>query len=812
MKNLTKICLAVILLLLSNLSPALNAGEVLNYRVVTEVSEISAYQTDRGVAYRLDNGDWLQIEGSPEIPYKIIKLALPPNSRAASISATGAEIWNMAHGSDMTWFEGDIQTDIDMVYSPAPQNADIYSSNDIMPGKYAEIISQGQMGSQPIVNIAVYPIQYRPAGGDVVLIGKIEIVLQLEYSPVLYSRSNPPGSELLSELVDNPGSISGSSLGLSSGNGPVPGNMTMGIGAEYLVITSGELAPAFYPFVAWKNQKGIVTELVLIEDILPRYSGVDDAARLREYLKDAYADGARWVLLGGDEDIIPIRYAYPGNVSTAPALKKQQITDLYFADLTGEWDVDGDHIYGETSDDSPDIYPELCIGRIPAESPQDVEHWVEKALIYEQNPNDGDYSYLTKGLFITADQMRDLNEHTSLAGQMPDNFEVDYSRCAEEPSGGSHSPTQPTGETVKQVMDEGWGFISNLNHGGFYYYASMTPGYNETPRSSFFGDSLYHETYADAIIHMNDTHKYGVHYSISCYNAAYDFDKEVFWPGPFITNNSFMEAYLFLPNKGGVAYLGNTRWGWVSSSYQLEMKFLEYVFQDTVRYLSIAETMSKLYYPAKRDIGFGHSLFGDPEMQIWASIPTPLDLSAPTEIELDTTSIAVTVTTESGPAADTKVTVWKPGEFYLRSLTDSDGRLEIPLNLISPGEMYVTAISRDHIPAVDTILVHLQSGVNDDGSDGLPQRTELQSNFPNPFNAATSISFTLASAGRVALEVFDIGGRKVKTLINSQFESGEHSVIWNGRSDYGDEIASGTYFCRLKTTNENIVRKMVFLK
>ena len=810
MKNLTKTYLAVILLLLSALPPALAADNALNYKVTTRWDEISIDHMVNGDQYRLADGDCLAIEGSPEIPYKIVRLALPPNTKAVGIVANGTSIRNMAHGVSLTWFEGEIKTDIEEQYSPAPQNARAYSSDDFMPGRYAEIISQGQMGSQGIATVAVYPIQYKPLSGDITLVGTINLSLQLQNNPIPISNNNPVGIELLSDIVDNPDQVVPCGPDAPS-LGPVPGGTVLGIGAEYLVITSGELAPAFYPFVFWKNQKGILTELVLIEDILPRYEGEDDAARLREYLKDAYADGAHWILLGGDEDIIPIRYAYPGNVSSPPILKKQQVTDVYYEDLTGDWDVDGDGIYGETSNDSPDIYPEVYVGRIPAESPEDVSNWVGKAIMYEQNPNDGDYAYLTKGLFITADQMRDLNEHTALAGQMPSNFDVDYSRLAEEPSGGSSAPTQPTGETVRDVMDEGWGFVSNLNHGGFYYYAAMTPGYNQNPRSNFYGDTLYFDDNADCLAHLSPSHKYGVHYSISCYTAAYDFDKEVFWAGPFLSNNTFMEAYLFLPEKGGVAFLGNTRWGWVSSSYQLEMKFLEYVFQDTVRYLSVAETMSKLYYPYKTDIGYGHNLFGDPEMKIWANTPTPLSMSAPAEIPIDTSYITITVSDNSGPAANTKVTVWKPGELYYRDVTNGDGELTVALNLTSPGEIYVTAIAQDYIPAIDTIVAHSQSAIGDD-DNSLPKVTSLANNYPNPFNVSTAIAFSLAHDSYVTLDIYDIGGRKVKTLANSQYESGEHSVTWNGRADSGDEIASGTYFYRLHTDDKNIIKKMVLLK
>jgi len=812
MKKFVNTFTAIILLIISNLPTTLLADEIYTYNVTTNLSEISVTETERGAIYYFEPDNYTDISGAPEIPFKIIRLALPPNTKISSVTANGSRINSIAHNLDYAWNEGEMKTDIDATYDPAPKDMAIYNSSDLYPGKYIELLNYGVMGAQPLACFAIYPIQYRPIDGELMMVGEINIEIHLNSNLLPQSGPLPEAINIVRQMVNNPEGISIQAPSLTSGDGTIPGGTIMGIGAEYLIITSGELAPAFYPFAVWKNQKGLLTEIVLIEDVLARYSGEDDAARLREYLKEAHLAGAKWVLLGGDEDIIPIRYAYPGNVNSAPELKNQQVSDLYFADLNGNWDVDGDGTYGEYVHDQPDIYPEVYVGRIPAVSPEEVEIWVNKALMYEQNPNNGDYDYLTRGLFIINDQMRDLNQHIELAGLMPDNFYVDNSSCAEEPSGGALEPTQPSGEQIVAAMNQGWGYISNHNHGGFYYYAARTPGYNNSPRSDMYGDTIRYTEQAGALSHLDESNKYGVHYSISCYNAAYDFDKEVFWPGPFITNNSFMEAFLFLPEKGGVAYLGNTRWGWVSSSSLLEKKFVEYVFSDTARQLAVAETLSKLYYPTKRDLGYGHTLFGDPEMRIWADAPILLNSSVPEHISLDSTSITVEVSTAGGPAANINVTAWKPGEMYLKGTTDGSGQLLIPLDLTETGYLYITAVGQNYLPHVDTIMVHLQSSINDDGNPSLPLQTGLYANYPNPFNATTNISFSLANDGQVQLQIFDITGRLVKTLIDGNQPAGTHSVIWDGLNDLDKVAASGTYFYRLKTDNESFVKKMALLK
>lgn len=82
--------------------------------------------------------------------------------------------------------------------------------------------------------------------------------------------------------------------------------------------------------------------------------------------------------------------------------------------------------------------------------------------------------------------------------------------------------------------------------------------------------------------------------------------------------------------------------------------------------------------------------------------------------------------------------------------------------------------------------------------------------YPNPARRAT-ISFTLPSAAKVELGVFDVTGRKVATLVNGNFPAGEYSRGWLGRDDRGNQVASGVYFYRLKAGNETRTVRAIML-
>ena len=94
----------------------------------------------------------------------------------------------------------------------------------------------------------------------------------------------------------------------------------------------------------------------------------------------------------------------------------------------------------------------------------------------------------------------------------------------------------------------------------------------------------------------------------------------------------------------------------------------------------------------------------------------------------------------------------------------------------------------------------------------LPKPFALGRNYPNPFNPGTTISYDLPRQAQVTLEVFNVVGRKVATLVNGRQEAGHRTVQWDGRDDSGAATASGVYFYRLSAGEFVATAKMVLLK
>jgi len=83
---------------------------------------------------------------------------------------------------------------------------------------------------------------------------------------------------------------------------------------------------------------------------------------------------------------------------------------------------------------------------------------------------------------------------------------------------------------------------------------------------------------------------------------------------------------------------------------------------------------------------------------------------------------------------------------------------------------------------------------------------------PNPFNPATSLHFSLPRESHVDLEVYDVAGRLVRTLVSESRPAGPNEVHWNGKDNAGHDIASGTYFARLVVDEQVEIKSLTLVR
>ncbi|HOW64236.1 MAG TPA: C25 family cysteine peptidase [Candidatus Paceibacterota bacterium] len=155
----------------------------------------------------------------------------------------------------------------------------------------------------------------------------------------------------------------------------------------YLLITCEKLVGCFQPLIHLRQQQDFSVAIRSIENIDRELEGRDLQEKIRNCIRKQQVQSARplYVLLGGDDVIIPIRYCQAKPRATSD-IKAWVPSDLYYSDTSlGTWDADQDGRYGELGDDDSQVclVPSVCLGRIPVREAEEATGYVNKVLCYE---------------------------------------------------------------------------------------------------------------------------------------------------------------------------------------------------------------------------------------------------------------------------------------------------------------------------------------------------------------------------------------------------------------------------------------------
>ncbi|MCK4673771.1 hypothetical protein KAT67_07295, partial [candidate division WOR-3 bacterium] len=548
-----------------------------------------------------------------------------------------------------------------------------------------------------ICELLVYPVQYLPKSKRLIFFSSIKFSVEYEGGIKKRARSN-----MIKKIVINPEDVT---TDLNSRNRAY---------FEYLIITNPPMDTVFERLADWKTKKGIKTELRTISWILANYSGEDNAACIRNYLKTLPDSSVEYVLLAGDTDIIPCRFAYamtcsaflyPGREDTMPC-------DLYYADLQGTWDLDGDGSYGEI-EDSIDLYPDLFVGRAPVNTITEAQKFVEKILIYEKNP---DLDYLNNAMFA-ADVLwwnpytdQGIHKNKIEEESFPPYFEITKLYDSQ----GTLSPS-----AFKNALRQGQGLT---NHDGHGWIGTMGAGTGYLHNIDF--DTL------------TNAPKYGILASIGCWTSAFDF-------------NAIGESFVNSPNGGGIAFIGNSSYGWGSPgnpgfgySDRFDSRIFYSLLKENNFYLGAALSLSKAYfipYSREKNVFRWHqyqlNLLGDPGMLVWTDVPETLKVSYPQSIPLGSSRILITVKDKNSnaPIKNALVCLMKGSESYASGHTDASGSIFLDATPSSSGSFDLTVTAHNYIivettiPAISGSYVNYLGWIIDDtsgNSDGIANPNE----------------------------------------------------------------------------------------
>ena len=119
--------------------------------------------------------------------------------------------------------------------------------------------------------------------------------------------------------------------------------------------------------------------------------------------------------------------------------------------------------------------------------------------------------------------------------------------------------------------------------------------------------------------------------------------------------------------------------------------------------------------------------------------------------------------------------------------------------------------ANSHIFMVDNVEIDAPTSTNNENNE-VVAISSLEGNYPNPFNPETTIAFSTKENGNISLDIYNIRGQKVRTLLNETKQAGKHTVVWNGKDDNGKNVASGVFFYRMKSGKFSSTKKMILMK
>ena len=342
-----------------------------------------------------------------------------------------------------------------------------------------------------------------------------------------------------------------------------------------LIITDDAYADAFQQLAQIHTLTGVPTQVVTVETICgASATGCDDgnpcgdtSKVIKDYLINQYGAGLQHVVLGGDGTIVPSRQTSDSYSNTDLGVNYNETfyTDYYFADLS-QWDSNGDCIYGDPNNDSPDYLPELDVTRISVSYPSELQTYITKVEDYLASYA---RAQIDTALFLSNVATQIPIPYTSTTvpvdsalyfeapgrtlSLMPSDFAITKLYYATSSGSGAQKLTVPLERTA---FENGVNLVVHAGHGN---ESDLTVEYNGT--NAFSGLA------ASELVNS----QYPIMLSCACQAAT-------FVDGDACAGQNFITA----PNGGGVGYLGNSTIGLgIAGGMQLIDQFLRYAFDTS---------------------------------------------------------------------------------------------------------------------------------------------------------------------------------------------------------------------------------------
>lgn len=636
-------------------------------------------------------------EGAPGMPQYAAEILLPPGHELIAIEIEsmefypGERILQIAPAAR----QFPLSQLPDQPYKVVP-NEKIYN----LKGKYPEnpidnIVTQ-YLSGHAVGGFTFCPVVYYPAEQKAKFVKSVKFNIKTQATAtskqsLRFLKEDQRIQQKVTRRVSNPES-------LKLYNYP---NKSRTEDVDILLITNQTLMPGFEDYINYKTNTGFIVETIDVDDIYSNYSGTDNPEKIRNCIIDYYQNhNLKYVVLGGDADgsgsgnIVPTR----GMAGDAYGLQDEFIpADIYYSGLDGTWDDDEDGVYGESGEE--DLLAEVFVGRIAADNIPELEKFVNKIIMYQNQPVIEDLEKaLMVGELLWADptyggDYKDevaygAETHGYTTSGFPDNFQINklYDRDADW--------------SQQDVYDEfslaGVNLLNHLGHCGVTYH--MTLENSDITTSNFQNDGT--------------NRSFVIDYSQGCYCGSFDNRGP---NGDYSVQDCFAEEFTNFDN-GAVACIMNSRYGWGQpsstdgASQYYDRQFFDAIFSEGLSIIGETYADSKSdniafingHAGAMRWCAYALNLFGDPSMDIWTAEPTDVNVNYNVTIDIGSTQLYVET---DAPYA--RIALLQNGQLIGRSVADGNGNAFVQMfnELASPAPITISMIAHNRNRYEGTIMV-----------------------------------------------------------------------------------------------------------
>ena len=571
--------------------------------------------------------------GRPELPMVGCNVALPRTVAPVVTIRDADHIWP---GQYKVRMAPALETEGQVNVPPAP-----VAPNQAYPDAAVAVTHTGQWRDVPLCTLQIHP--FRANGDGTVLWVATRMVIEVNHSG---TSGAWPTASLPSDMKPLLGSLAVNGQAVPTAEPQVDAPAT-----EYLVIANSALAAAVQPLVDWRHEQGYVTELVSTTSTSP--------ATIKSYIQARYALGKlKWVLLVGEYAHIPW-YVWNSNPS-----------DSWYACLTGG--------------SSPDLYPDVGLGRLSGNNTTEITHQVNKILAYEKTPPAGNWF---DRIVLAA------NKESGATGR--------FTTCCESIANG---PLKTSGwTTIKQ-----YGYLSSVSNATLSSYINSGTGIvfyrghgSSTSWSSWCTVSPTSYTTSNVAALTNGTMTPLV-FSICCTT------------GNFSYSTCFTEQWL-RASYGAIACIGATDVTYTSGNTPMAIEFCRAIFGDGDT--NIFDFHLKGITQALAVGGTGgqyaaylFSWMGDSCTNLWFQPPRTLTVTHASSINTGSQNIPITVKYGSTPVSGARVCLLKGTEVFAVGVTGATGVATLAANPTTTGTMKVTVTGKDYRPYQGNITVTTASG------------------------------------------------------------------------------------------------------